>query len=66
MDFRRARPRQGLDTCSKSRARWHPYKPTEVAFHEYKAIAGDMRAARTWRERWGYMLRGPGWAPQDS
>jgi sterol desaturase/sphingolipid hydroxylase (fatty acid hydroxylase superfamily) len=41
------------------------FKPTEVAFHEYKAIAHDVRAARTWRERWGYMLRGPGWAPQD-
>src|SRR6185295_7189235 len=40
------------------------HKPTEVAFHEYKAIARDVRTARTWRERWGYLLRGPAWAPQ--
>jgi sterol desaturase/sphingolipid hydroxylase (fatty acid hydroxylase superfamily) len=39
------------------------FKPTEVAFHEYKAIVRDVRRARGWRERWGYMLRGPGWAP---
>jgi sterol desaturase/sphingolipid hydroxylase (fatty acid hydroxylase superfamily) len=41
------------------------FKPTEVAFHEYKAIARDVRTARSWRERWGYMLRGPGWAPSE-
>ena len=23
----------------------------------------DLRAARDWHERWGYMLRGPGWVP---
>jgi len=34
-----------------------------VAFHEYEAIARDVRTARTWRERLGYMFRGPGWAP---
>jgi sterol desaturase/sphingolipid hydroxylase (fatty acid hydroxylase superfamily) len=42
------------------------YKPTEVAFHEYRAIAGDVRRARDWRERWGYMLKGPGWVPPGS
>jgi sterol desaturase/sphingolipid hydroxylase (fatty acid hydroxylase superfamily) len=41
------------------------FKPTEVAFHEYKAIARDLRGARDWHERAGYMLRGPGWAPDE-
>jgi sterol desaturase/sphingolipid hydroxylase (fatty acid hydroxylase superfamily) len=41
------------------------FKPTEVAFHEYKAIVRDVRTARSWRECWGYMLRGPGWAPRE-
>jgi sterol desaturase/sphingolipid hydroxylase (fatty acid hydroxylase superfamily) len=41
------------------------FKPTEVAFHEYKAIARDLRAARDWHERLGYMLRGPGWVPGE-
>jgi sterol desaturase/sphingolipid hydroxylase (fatty acid hydroxylase superfamily) len=40
------------------------FRPTEVAFHEYKAIARDVRGAPGWRERAGYMLRGPGWAPE--
>lgn len=30
-----------------------------------RAIARDVHAARSGRERWGYMLRGPGWAPQE-
>ena len=42
------------------------FKPTEVAFHEYKAIARDLRAARDWHERLGYMLRGPGWVPDEA
>jgi sterol desaturase/sphingolipid hydroxylase (fatty acid hydroxylase superfamily) len=41
------------------------FKPTEVAFHEYRAIARDVRAARGWRERAGYVLRGPGWVPDQ-
>ncbi len=42
------------------------YKPTEVAFHEYRAIIRDVRAARGWRARAGYMLRGPGWVPEGA
>ena len=34
-----------------------------IAFHEYAAIGRDLRAARTWSERLGYVFRGPGWAP---
>ncbi|MFE3198653.1 sterol desaturase family protein [Embleya sp. NPDC059237] len=39
------------------------YNPLRVAFHEYAAIARDVRAARTWRVRFGRVLRGPGWQP---
>ncbi len=37
-----------------------------IAFHEYAAIARDVRSARTWSARFGYVLRGPGWAPAAS
>lgn len=37
--------------------------PTRVAFHEYAAIARDLRHARSWRERAGYVFGGPGWTP---
>jgi sterol desaturase/sphingolipid hydroxylase (fatty acid hydroxylase superfamily) len=39
------------------------FKPTRVAFHEFAAIARDVRGASGWRERLGYMFRGPGWSP---
>jgi sterol desaturase/sphingolipid hydroxylase (fatty acid hydroxylase superfamily) len=37
--------------------------PTRVAFHEYAAIARDVRHAQGWRDRAGYMFGGPAWAP---
>jgi sterol desaturase/sphingolipid hydroxylase (fatty acid hydroxylase superfamily) len=36
-----------------------------VAFHEYAAIARDLRRARGWRTRASILLRGPGYAPRD-
>ena len=39
------------------------YNPLRVATHEYAAIARDLRAATTWQERFGRLLRGPGWNP---
>jgi sterol desaturase/sphingolipid hydroxylase (fatty acid hydroxylase superfamily) len=42
------------------------FKPHRVAFHEFAAIARDVRAASSWRERLGYMFRGPGWSPDGS
>jgi hypothetical protein len=39
------------------------YNPIRVATHEYAAIARDLRAAGSWRERAGRMFRGPGWQP---
>jgi sterol desaturase/sphingolipid hydroxylase (fatty acid hydroxylase superfamily) len=40
------------------------YNPLRVAVHEYAAIGRDVRAAATWRDRFGYVLRGPGWSPE--
>ena len=40
------------------------HSPLRVAFHEFVDIARDVRTARNWRERLGYALRGPGWAPR--
>ena len=39
------------------------HNPVRVAFHEYVAIWRDVRAASGWRERLGYVFRGPGWQP---
>jgi sterol desaturase/sphingolipid hydroxylase (fatty acid hydroxylase superfamily) len=40
--------------------------PFHVAFHEYRALAADVRAAPDWRTRAGYLLHGPGWRPDDT
>ncbi|MEU6345572.1 sterol desaturase family protein [Streptomyces sp. NPDC046977] len=40
------------------------FNPLRVATHEYAAIARDVAAARTWRDRAGHLLRGPGWSPR--
>ena len=39
------------------------HNPVRVAFHEYAAIARDLRRAHGWRERLGYAFGGPGWTP---
>jgi sterol desaturase/sphingolipid hydroxylase (fatty acid hydroxylase superfamily) len=39
------------------------YNPLRVAFHEYAAIARDVRAARSWRHRLGYLFGSPRWSP---
>lgn len=39
------------------------HNPLRVAFHEYAATWRDVRTARTWRDRAGYLLGPPGWAP---
>ena len=39
------------------------YNPLVVATHEYASIWHDVRAARSWRDRWCHVLRGPGWQP---
>lgn len=39
------------------------YNPLVVATHEYVSIWRDVRAAASWRQRFGHVLRGPGWSP---
>jgi sterol desaturase/sphingolipid hydroxylase (fatty acid hydroxylase superfamily) len=40
------------------------FNPVRVATHEFAAIWRDVRRAGTWRDRAGYLFRGPGWAPE--
>lgn len=39
------------------------FRPTKVAFHEFAAIGRDLRSTDSWRHRFGYVFRGPGWSP---
>jgi hypothetical protein len=39
------------------------YNLLKLQFGEYAAIAHDVRAARTWRDRAGYVFAPPGWQP---
>lgn len=38
------------------------FHPLRVAGHEWLAMFADVARATTWRDRWGFVLRGPGWA----
>jgi sterol desaturase/sphingolipid hydroxylase (fatty acid hydroxylase superfamily) len=40
------------------------YNPFRVGFHEWYAIGHDVRHATRWRDRVGFVLRGPGWSPR--
>jgi sterol desaturase/sphingolipid hydroxylase (fatty acid hydroxylase superfamily) len=39
------------------------HNPWRVATHELAAIVRDVRSATSWRDKAGYVFRGPGWAP---
>jgi sterol desaturase/sphingolipid hydroxylase (fatty acid hydroxylase superfamily) len=39
------------------------FNPLRVATHEYVALWSDLRTTSSWRDRAGYLLHGPGWAP---
>jgi sterol desaturase/sphingolipid hydroxylase (fatty acid hydroxylase superfamily) len=39
------------------------YNPARVAFTEWAALARDIRSARRWRDRLGFVVRRPGWQP---
>ncbi|MFO0617271.1 MAG: sterol desaturase family protein [Polyangiaceae bacterium] len=41
------------------------YNPLRIAFHEYAAVARDVRRARTLGERFARVFRGPGWRPAE-
>jgi hypothetical protein len=42
------------------------YNPLWIAFHEWMAIARDLRGARTAREAWMYLFGAPGWSADGS
>lgn len=42
------------------------FRPTRVAFHEFVDMARDVRAAKSWRDKLGYVFRGPGWSPDGN
>ena len=41
----------------------HTYNPIRIGYHEFVDIARDVRRATTWRDRFGYVFRRPGWRP---
>ena len=51
------RVRYGLTTNIET------FNPVTVAFGEYHALWRDVRAAPSWRDKAGFLLRGPGWQP---
>jgi sterol desaturase/sphingolipid hydroxylase (fatty acid hydroxylase superfamily) len=42
------------------------FNPLKIAFLEWLAILADLRTAGTWRERWLYLFRPPGWSADGS
>ena len=40
------------------------FNPARIATHEWRDLARDIAAATTWRDRFGFLLRGPGWASE--
>ncbi len=38
------------------------HNPVVIATHEWRDIARDVAGSQTWRDRWSFLLRGPGWA----
>jgi sterol desaturase/sphingolipid hydroxylase (fatty acid hydroxylase superfamily) len=42
------------------------FRPMTIAFHEWAALGRDVRRARTFRDRVGYVFRPPGWSPDGS
>ena len=42
------------------------FRPTRVAFHEFVALARDVRARDELARPLGYVFRGPGWSPDGS
>jgi sterol desaturase/sphingolipid hydroxylase (fatty acid hydroxylase superfamily) len=42
------------------------FNPLRIALHEWGAIVRDVRRARTWRARFGYVFGPPGWSPDGA
>ncbi|HEY2387445.1 MAG TPA: sterol desaturase family protein [Candidatus Binatia bacterium] len=56
----RARVRYGLTKRLES------FRPLTIAFHEWSALARDVRRATSWRARLGHVFAPPGWSPDGS
>lgn len=41
------------------------FNPVRVATHEFVAIWHDVRRALSWRDRFGYLFKHPGWSPSS-
>jgi sterol desaturase/sphingolipid hydroxylase (fatty acid hydroxylase superfamily) len=41
------------------------FNPVKVGYHEMADIARDVRRAKGWRNKLGYVWKHPGWAPED-
>jgi len=41
----------------------YTYNLVEITFHEFRALLQDVRNAKTFREKIGYLLNAPGWNP---
>jgi len=54
------RPRYGLTKQVDTFNIW------KLQTHEYVAIARDVRAAKCWRDKFGYAFGPPGWAPREA
>ncbi len=39
------------------------FNPIRIGYHEFIDIARDVRGATTWRDKLGFIFRGPGWDP---
>ena len=42
------------------------FHPLHIAFHEWAAIARDLRSAHGFSDVWGYLFGPPGWSPDGS
>ena len=42
------------------------FNPLVVATHEYAALYQDLASAHGWRQRAGFLFRGPGWRPAEA
>jgi len=54
------RPKYGLTKNIRT------FRPTRVAFHEFIDLVHDVRGAKSWRDRFRYVFREPGWSPDGS
>ena len=50
------RVKYGLTTNIKT------FNPIKIGYHEFVDIARDVKRSRSWRDRFGFVFRGPGWA----